>query len=78
MDQEAALELSLLIVIRQRQEIEIVRIAQDLLRHVGAFRRQSALEVGDRLPFPLMDSALNHMDQDVAAPALLNCSAEIP
>ena len=35
-EQQAAFELALLIVVGQGEEVEVVGVAQDLLRHIGA------------------------------------------
>ncbi len=78
MNEQAAFGLPLLVVIAERQEIEVVGVAQDLLRHIGALGRQSALEIGDGLPFPLTEPARNHMDQDVLAPAMFESRPKVP
>jgi len=46
MDQQTSFELTLLEAVRQSQEVEIVRVTQDMLGHVGARRREGACEVG--------------------------------
>jgi hypothetical protein len=53
---------------RHGQKIKVVGVLEDLLRHVRVRGRQRTREVGERLPFPLMQTALDLQDQDIRAP----------
>ena len=46
MDQQTSFELTLFESVGQSQEVKIVRVAQDMLGHVRARRREGACEVG--------------------------------
>jgi hypothetical protein len=78
MDEQPAFELALFIVVGQGQEVEVVWILEDLLRHVGALGRQSVLEIVERLPFPGAQITLDHVDQDVAAPTVFDRGLQVP
>ncbi len=78
MNQKSTFDLPFVSSLSDREEIEVVRIFEDLLGEIGVGRRQGSLEVRERLPFPLLKSALDLKHQDVSAPAMLQCCAEIP
>src|SRR5260370_4697533 len=60
------------------QEVEIVRIAQDLLGHVGARRRQGTFEVGEGLPLPLVTMPGDHVNHDLLTPTVLQRCSQVP
>ena len=70
MDQESPLDLPLLRRLGHGQEIEVVGVFEDLLRHIRLRRWQLALEVGQGLPFPLVQAALDLKNQDILTPAV--------
>ena len=78
MDQQAALELPFLELFGQGKKVEGVRVAQDLLSHVGAFGRKRPAEVADRLPFPQVHVSLDHVNENVATPAVFDSGVQIP
>ena len=78
MHQQAPLNLPFVRVFGHGQEIEVVRVFQNLFSQIGAGRGKCALKIGQRLPFPLMQGALDLEDQDISAPAVFDRSAEIP
>ena len=53
---EVALQLVLAGVVSDREEVEVVRVFEDLLSEVGLGGRQNGLEVGDRLALPVKGS----------------------
>ncbi len=59
-------------IFAEGQEIEIVGVFDDILRQVGLWRRKSTVEIGNGLPLPTMEPALDLMNEHVAAPAVLN------
>ena len=65
-------------VFAQREEVEAVRVLQDLLRQVGLRGRQGALEVGGGAALALEEAALDLEDEHVAAPAVFDCLADVP
>ena len=78
MDEQAPLNLPFVGVFGHGQKVEVVRVFQNLLGQIGAGRGERALEVGQRLPFPLVQGALDLEDQDISAPAVFDRGAEIP
>ena len=78
MDQQAPLNLSFVRVFGHGQKIEVVRVFQNLLGQIGAGRGKRALEIGQRLPFPLMQPTGNLEDENIPAPAVFERGAEIP
>jgi hypothetical protein len=60
------------------QEVEVLGVFQNLFREVGVGGWQSPVEVGQRLPFPFMQSTLNLQHHHVPAPAILDGGPEVP
>jgi len=71
-------EISLLCIRRESQEVEVVRILDDLLCEVGLWWWQRGLEVRERLPLAPVKATLNLHDEDVSAPAVLDSLLDIP
>src|SRR5579863_9566697 len=78
MRQESSLDLPLLRSLGHAQEIEVVGVFEDLLRHIRLWRRQLSLEVGQCLPFPLVQSALDLKNQDILTPAVFERGPQVP
>ena len=78
MDQQAPLNLPFVRVFGHGQKIEVVWIFQNLFSQIGTGRGERALEIGQRLPFPLMQPTGNLEYENVPAPAVFERGAEIP
>ena len=78
MDQQAALDLPLMGVLGDGEEVEVVRVFQDLFGKIGAGRRESPLEVRQGLPFPFMQPGVDLEREHALAPAVLERSPEVP
>lgn len=76
--EQASFEFTLLGLGRKGQEIEIVRIFQDLLREIRLRLWQGTCEVRQRSSLPMVQAAFDLQDEDVAAPAVSNCLFGIP
>src|ERR1035437_2783225 len=63
-------EVALLCLRRKGEEIEIVRIFDELLGEIRLCRWQSRLKVRERLPLPPVKATLNLHDENVPAPAV--------
>ncbi len=63
---------------RRSRELEVVGILQKLACEVGLELRERSLEVCARLALPLMEVALDPMNQDVPAPAVFNGRSGVP
>ena len=73
MRQESPLDLPLLRRLGHSQEIKVVGVFEDPLRHIRVRGRQRTWEVGEGLPFPFVQMTLDLEDQDI--PTLL-CDRE--
>ena len=60
------------------QGVEVVGIAQDLDRHLRVLGRQRLTEIGQRLPFPGMQLAFDHVAEGFTAPAFPDCHRQVP
>ena len=78
MKEQPALQFPLFGRGSEGEEIEIVRVLQDLFGELRVSRWQSAREIGEGFALPLMQPALNLMNQDIAAPAKFERGFEIP
>jgi hypothetical protein len=78
MFEQAALQLSLLRVGAQGQEVEVVWVLENLLRQLGLRRRQGPVEVGQGFALPVVEPALDLVDEHVAAPAVLDRLPHVP
>ena len=78
MDQEAPFYLPLFGGGGDGEEVEVVGIFENLFGKVGARRRQRPLEVGDRLPFPLVQLAFYLQGENIPAPAELDRRPQVP
>jgi hypothetical protein len=76
--EQSSLQLPLREWLSEGQEVKIVRIAQDLLGHIGARKRQGTFEVGEGLPFPLVKLPGDHVNQDILTPAVLQRCSQVP
>ena len=75
---EPPLEFPFLGVLRDRQEAELVRILQRLPGEVGLESRERFLEVRLGLALALVEVALDPVDEDGPAPAVLEGRPRIP
>src|SRR5262249_23809200 len=75
---EASFEIALFGLSGEREEVECVRILQQLASKIGLWRRQGALEVRASLALAAVEIALDPVDQDVAAPAMFNGRLCVP
>lgn len=64
--------------VRDADEVEQVRVSGRLLGEIGVCWRQRAGEVGDRLPSTPVELCVDVVDQNVAAPTLLDRRAGLP
>ena len=78
MRQESPLDLPLLRRFGHSQEIKVVWVFEDPLRHIRVRGKQRTREIGEGLPFPLMQTALDLEDQDIPTPAVFEGGAKIP
>ena len=76
--QQPALELALRHLGAERQEVEAVGVLHQLLGQVGLRRRQGPGEVGERLALAAVQAALDLVDEDAAAPAVLDGLPRVP
>ena len=60
------------------QEIEKVRVLEDLRRQIGIGGRERCREIGDRFALPLLQAAFDLQCQDIPGPAVLNGGLNIP
>ena len=60
------------------RKVEVVGVFEDLLRHIRVRGRQRTREVGEGLPFPLMQTALDLKDQDIPTPAVFEGGPKVP
>src|SRR5690606_29685565 len=75
---QSEFEVTLAADVGGTDEVEQVWVAGGLLSEVGVRGWQGAGEVGDGLAGPLVEAALDVVDQDVAAPALLDGRLGVP
>lgn len=78
MRQQPAFNLPFVGCLGDGEKVEVLGVFKYPFGEVGARRRQDALEVGQRLPFPLMQSALDLEDENVSAPTVLDRCPEVP
>ena len=78
MIEQAALELPFGHVWTECEEIEAVGILDQLLGKLGLGSGQGPFEVGDGLALAMVEIALDLVDQDVAAPAVLDGLTGVP
>lgn len=73
-----AFQISLVADVGVADEVEQVRVAGRLLGLVGVGGREGGGEVRDRLAGPLAEAGLYMVDEDVAAPAVLDRCCCVP
>ena len=76
--QQPALQVTLVRFFAEHQKIEVVWILGDLLRKIGLRRREGAIEVGDGFSLAAMETALDLVDQNRPAPAVLDSGPSVP
>jgi hypothetical protein len=76
--EQTLFELALARRLAQPEKIELIGILEDLLRQIGLGSRQGAPEIRRRPALPQMQTALDLVNQDVAAPAMLDGGPGIP
>lgn len=76
--EEAALELSLRHVGPQREKVEAIRVLDEFLGQFRLWGGQRAVEVRDRLTLAVEETALDLMNENVTAPAMLHGLPGIP
>ena len=72
MGQEPVLEFLLLGLLGEREELELVGVLERLAGEVGLGRGEGPLEVRLGLALTLVEAALDPVDEDVPAPAVLD------
>lgn len=77
-DEQLTLEIALLRRFREREEVEIVRVFDELLGQIGLRSGEGLLEVGDRLSLPVIQLTLDLHDEHVPAPAIQHRLLGIP
>ena len=75
---KAGLYVSFVSILGEREEIEIIRIFEELLGEIGLRLWKRGLRIGGRLPLATVKVALDLHDEDVPAPAVLDGSLDIP
>ena len=78
MHEQSPFDFSLAGSLRHRQKIKVIGIFKDLLCQVRTGRRQSTLEVGQRLPFSLVKPTLDLEDEDILAPSMFHGGFQVP
>jgi hypothetical protein len=78
MSDEPPLDFPLLGLPGGCEELEVVGVFQQLACEVRLGPGQGALEVRARLAVPLVEVALDPMDQDVPAPAVFEGLPDVP
>src|ERR1035441_9517746 len=76
--EKPSFEVALLCLRRKGEEIEVVRIFDELLGESRLRRWQSRLEVRERLPLPPVKAALDLHDKNIPAPAVFNSLFDVP
>jgi hypothetical protein len=78
MFQESSFQIALLRCRGEGQEIEVVRVLNELLGKVRLWSGKRRLEIRDRLSLPPVKAALDLHDENVPAPSVLNRLADVP
>ena len=76
--EKTRLEVALLRFAGEREEIEVVRVFQELLGEVRLRRRKGLPEVRERLPLSAIKPCLDLHYKDISAPAVLNGLLGVP
>ena len=76
--QQTAFQVALVCFFAEHQKIEVVRIFRDLLCKIGLRRRQGAIEVGDGFSLAQVEMALDLVDQNRPAPAVMDGGPGVP
>src|SRR3954453_8126432 len=75
---ETSLNLPLLGLSRRCEKLEVVGILQQLACEVRLGQGEGTLEVRARFALPIVEIALDPMDQDVSAPAVIDGFLDVP
>jgi hypothetical protein len=75
---QSLLDLALPPWVRGAEEVEEVRILEDLRRHVRIRKRQRGLEVGESLAVAFVGAAVDLQLEDASAPAVLDGLPDVP
>ena len=78
MGKQPLLKVALARLPAQRQEIEVIRVFQDLLRQIRLGCRQRAREVGRGLPLPEVEVTVDVVRSHRATPPVLHRLAGVP
>ena len=76
--QQAALQVALVRFFAEHQKIEVVGIFGDFLREIGLRRREGAIEVGDGFSLAPVEIALDLVNQNRPAPAVMDGGPSVP
>jgi len=76
--EQATLQIALVRIVAEGEKIEVVGIFGDVPRKVGFRRGQRSVEVGDGSSLPVQSPGFDLVNQDVAAPAVLNGRFGVP
>ena len=76
--EKSPFKVALLCLRCEGEEIEVVRIFDELLCKIGLRWRKSRLEVGHRLSLPPVEAALDLDHEDIPAPSVLDGLLDIP
>jgi hypothetical protein len=76
--EQAMLQIAFVRIVAEHEKVEVVRIFGDVLHQVRLRRGKSSIEVRHRFPLPMSPPALDLMNKDVAAPAMLDGRLGIP
>ena len=76
--EQPALKITLVGIIAEHEKIEAPGIFGDVLRHVGLWRRKSAVKVGNCLSLSMPPAGFDLMNEHVAAPSMLNGGFDVP
>jgi hypothetical protein len=76
--EQTLFELALARRLAQPEKIEMIRILEDLFHQIGVCGWQGALKVCRRPALPQMQPAFDLVNQDVAAPAVLDGGPGVP
>ena len=78
MFEQAAFQVPLVGFSAEREELKIIGVFKKLPGEVGLRRGQGAVKIGLRLSLARIEIALDLVDEDIAAPAVLDGLPDVP
>jgi len=75
---QAAFQVALVCFCPEHQKIEVVGILCDFLSEIGLRRREGTIKIGDGFPLTPVESALDLVNQNRPAPAVMDGGPSVP